>query len=92
MSGELFIWLAKRKLGNVCDHFSKSLLAASTVWRLEKYHANGANVCFANGRMSFVAAISGQLNQSFLHNQASKAMIEEDNRSGLPISVSSGAF
>src|SRR2546423_8459976 len=89
---ELFVWLTKRKLGNICYHFSKSLLAASTVRRPEKYHADGASVYFAKGRVSSVTVISSRLNQSFLQNQASKAVTDEDNMSNLSTSVSSGAF
>jgi hypothetical protein len=89
---ELFVWLTKRKLGNICCHFSKSLLAASTVRRPEKYHAEGASVYFAKGRVSSVTVISGRLNQSFLQNQASKAMTDEDNRSSLSTSISPSAF
>jgi hypothetical protein len=88
---ELFVWLTKRKLSNICYHFSKSLLAASTVRCPEKYHADGASIYFAKGRVSSVTVISGRLNQSFLHNQASKAVTDEDNRSSLSISVSTGA-
>jgi hypothetical protein len=89
---ELFVWSAKRKQGNICYYFPKSFLAASTVWCPEKYHANGASVYFAKGRVSSVTVVSGRLNQSFLHNQASKAVTDEDNRSSLLTSVSSGAF
>jgi hypothetical protein len=42
--------------------------------------------------MSSVTVICGRLNQSFLHNQTSKAVTDEDNRSSLSVYVSSGVF
>ena len=88
---ELFVWLTKGELRNVRHYLPKSLFAAPTVWRAEKYHASSASINFTNGRVSPMAVISCRFNQSFPHHKTSKAVANEHGGPGLSIYVSASS-